>query len=108
MRMTIQREPISRAFESMQSKAEREGAENDTHNESSGSGYEIRRSLEDLQTERLVAIVIDKNVKSLLTLPDRLVIENGRVVWQGKLDRTARATSNGSSIPGRLRPNARR
>jgi branched-chain amino acid transport system ATP-binding protein len=45
---------------------------------------EIWRSLAELKQDGLAQIVIDKNVKSLLNLADRhVVIEKGRVVWQG-------------------------
>ncbi|MFM9425277.1 branched-chain amino acid transport system ATP-binding protein [Variovorax sp. GrIS 2.14] len=45
---------------------------------------EIWRSLVELKQDGLSQIVIDKNVKSLLHLADRhVVIEKGRVVWQG-------------------------
>jgi branched-chain amino acid transport system ATP-binding protein len=45
---------------------------------------EIWRSLGELKQDGLSQIVIDKNVKSLLNLADRhVVIEKGRVVWQG-------------------------
>lgn len=45
---------------------------------------EIWSSLADLKQDGLSQIVIDKNVKSLLHLADRhVVIEKGRVVWQG-------------------------
>jgi len=45
---------------------------------------EIWRTLQDLKREGLAQIVIDKNVGKLLRLADRhVVIEKGRVVWQG-------------------------
>ena len=45
---------------------------------------EIWRALTALKNEGLSQIVIDKNVKALLGLADRhVVIEKGRVVWQG-------------------------
>jgi len=45
---------------------------------------EIWRTLAELKREGLAQIVIDKNVGRLLHLADRhVVIEKGRVVWQG-------------------------
>jgi len=45
---------------------------------------EIWRTLGELKREGLAQIVIDKNVGRLLPLADRhVVIEKGRVVWQG-------------------------
>ena len=45
---------------------------------------EIWRTLAELKREGLAQIVIDKNVGRLLQLADRhVVIEKGRVVWQG-------------------------
>ena len=45
---------------------------------------EIWRALGELKREGLAQIVIDKNVGQLLRLADRhVVIEKGRVVWQG-------------------------
>ncbi|MGA0609655.1 ABC transporter ATP-binding protein [Caldimonas sp. KR1-144] len=45
---------------------------------------EIWRTLAELKREGLAQIVIDKNVNRLLNLADRhVVIEKGRVVWQG-------------------------
>jgi branched-chain amino acid transport system ATP-binding protein len=45
---------------------------------------EIWRTLGELKREGLAQIVIDKNVARLLHLADRhVVIEKGRVVWQG-------------------------
>jgi branched-chain amino acid transport system ATP-binding protein len=45
---------------------------------------EIWRTLGELKREGLAQIVIDKNVGQLLRLADRhVVIEKGRVVWQG-------------------------
>jgi branched-chain amino acid transport system ATP-binding protein len=45
---------------------------------------EIWRTLGELKREGLAQIVIDKNVGQLLKLADRhVVIEKGRVVWQG-------------------------
>ncbi len=45
---------------------------------------EIWRALVALKNEGLSQIVIDKNIKALLRLADRhVVIEKGRVVWQG-------------------------
>ena len=45
---------------------------------------EIWRTLAELKREGLAQIVIDKNVGRLLPLADRhVVIEKGRVVWQG-------------------------
>lgn len=45
---------------------------------------EIWRTLRDLKRDGLAQIVIDKNVGKLLPLADRhVVIEKGRVVWQG-------------------------
>jgi branched-chain amino acid transport system ATP-binding protein len=45
---------------------------------------EIWRTLAELKREGLAQIVIDKNVSHLLQLADRhVVIEKGRVVWQG-------------------------
>jgi branched-chain amino acid transport system ATP-binding protein len=45
---------------------------------------EIWRTLAELKREGLAQIVIDKNVGQLLQLADRhVVIEKGRVVWQG-------------------------
>jgi branched-chain amino acid transport system ATP-binding protein len=45
---------------------------------------EIWRTLGELKREGLAQIVIDKNVGRLLHLADRhVVIEKGRVVWQG-------------------------
>ncbi len=45
---------------------------------------EIWRTLGELKREGLAQIVIDKNVGRLLRLADRhVVIEKGRVVWQG-------------------------
>jgi branched-chain amino acid transport system ATP-binding protein len=45
---------------------------------------EIWRALQELKSEGLSQIVIDKNVKALLGLADRhVVIEKGCVVWQG-------------------------
>jgi len=45
---------------------------------------EIWRTLGELKREGLAQIVIDKNVGQLLHLADRhVVIEKGRVVWQG-------------------------
>ncbi|MBI5259424.1 MAG: ABC transporter ATP-binding protein [Burkholderiales bacterium] len=45
---------------------------------------EIWRTLGELKREGLAQIVIDKNVGQLLNLADRhVVIEKGRVVWQG-------------------------
>jgi len=45
---------------------------------------EIWRTLARLKAEGLAQIVIDKNVAQLLPLADRhVVIEKGRVVWQG-------------------------
>lgn len=45
---------------------------------------EIWRTLAELKREGLAQIVIDKNVGHLLQLADRhVVIEKGRVVWQG-------------------------
>ena len=45
---------------------------------------EIWRTLGELKREGLAQIVIDKNVGRLLKLADRhVVIEKGRVVWQG-------------------------
>ena len=45
---------------------------------------EIWRALAELKKEGLSQIVIDKNVKALMGLADRhVVIEKGRVVWQG-------------------------
>jgi branched-chain amino acid transport system ATP-binding protein len=45
---------------------------------------EIWRTLDELKREGLAQIVIDKNVGRLLGLADRhVVIEKGRVVWQG-------------------------
>jgi branched-chain amino acid transport system ATP-binding protein len=48
---------------------------------------EIWRTLAELKREGLAQIVIDKNVERLLHLADRhVVIEKGRVVWQGDSD----------------------
>ena len=48
---------------------------------------EIWRTLAELKREGLAQIVIDKNVGQLLHLADRhVVIEKGRVVWQGDSD----------------------
>ena len=48
---------------------------------------EIWRTLAELKREGLAQIVIDKNVGRLLHLADRhVVIEKGRVVWQGDSD----------------------
>jgi branched-chain amino acid transport system ATP-binding protein len=48
---------------------------------------EIWRTLGELKREGLGQIVIDKNVARLLRLADRhVVIEKGRVVWQGNSD----------------------
>jgi branched-chain amino acid transport system ATP-binding protein len=48
---------------------------------------EIWRTLAALKNEGLAQIVIDKNVGRLLRLADRhVVIEKGRVVWQGDSD----------------------
>lgn len=48
---------------------------------------EIWRTLAELKREGLGQIVIDKNVGRLLHLADRhIVIEKGRVVWQGDSD----------------------
>ncbi len=48
---------------------------------------EIWRTLGELKREGLGQIVIDKNVGRLLQLADRhVVIEKGRVVWQGNSD----------------------
>ena len=48
---------------------------------------EIWRTLTALKQEGLAQIVIDKNVGRLLRLADRhVVIEKGRVVWQGDSD----------------------
>jgi branched-chain amino acid transport system ATP-binding protein len=48
---------------------------------------EIWRTLATLKNEGLAQIVIDKNVGRLLRLADRhVVIEKGRVVWQGDSD----------------------
>ena len=48
---------------------------------------EIWRTLGQLKREGLALIVIDKNVKRLLALADRhVVLEKGRVVWQGDSD----------------------
>jgi len=48
---------------------------------------EIWRTLAKLKREGLAQIVIDKNVGRLLHLADRhVVIEKGRVVWQGDSD----------------------
>lgn len=48
---------------------------------------EIWRTLAELKREGLAQIVIDKNVGKLLQLADRhVVIEKGRVVWQGDSD----------------------
>ena len=48
---------------------------------------EIWRTLAELKREGLAQIVIDKNVGRLLRLADRhVVIEKGRVVWQGTSD----------------------
>jgi len=45
---------------------------------------EIWRTLGELKNEGLAQIVIDKNVGRLLELADRhVVIEKGRIVWQG-------------------------
>lgn len=45
---------------------------------------EIWRTLTELKREGLALIVIDKNINRLLDLADRhVVIEKGRVVWQG-------------------------
>jgi len=45
---------------------------------------EIWRALAELKQDGLSQIVIDKNVKALMTLADRhVVIEKGCVVWQG-------------------------
>jgi branched-chain amino acid transport system ATP-binding protein len=45
---------------------------------------EIWRTLAELKREGLAQIVIDKNVGRLLHLADRhVLIEKGRVVWQG-------------------------
>lgn len=45
---------------------------------------EIWRTLAELKREGLAQIVIDKNVGQLLALADRhVVIEKGRIVWQG-------------------------
>ena len=45
---------------------------------------EIWRTLAALKDEGLAQIVIDKNVGRLLRLADRhVVVEKGRVVWQG-------------------------
>ncbi len=45
---------------------------------------EIWRTLAELKREGLALIVIDKNIHRLLDLADRhVVIEKGRVVWQG-------------------------
>ena len=48
---------------------------------------EIWRTLGELKRDGLAQIVIDKNVGRLLRLADRhVVIEKGRVVWQGSSD----------------------
>jgi branched-chain amino acid transport system ATP-binding protein len=48
---------------------------------------EIWRALAALKQEGLSQIVIDKNIGALLGLADRhVVIEKGRVVWQGRSD----------------------
>jgi len=48
---------------------------------------EIWRTLAELKRDGLAQIVIDKNVGQLLQLADRhVVIEKGRVVWQGSSD----------------------
>jgi branched-chain amino acid transport system ATP-binding protein len=48
---------------------------------------EIWRTLAELKGEGLAQIVIDKNVGRLLHLADRhVVIEKGRVMWQGNSD----------------------
>ncbi len=48
---------------------------------------EIWRTLAELKRDGLAQIVIDKNVGQLLQLADRhVVIEKGRVVWQGHSD----------------------
>ena len=45
---------------------------------------EIWRCLAALKAERQAILVIDKNLESLLKLADRhVVVEKGRVVWQG-------------------------
>jgi branched-chain amino acid transport system ATP-binding protein len=45
---------------------------------------EIWRTLGELKREGLAQVVIDKNVGRLLQLADHhVVIEKGRVVWQG-------------------------
>jgi len=48
---------------------------------------EIWRCLEGLKASGLALIVIDKNIGPLLRLADRhLILEKGRVVWQGRSD----------------------
>jgi branched-chain amino acid transport system ATP-binding protein len=48
---------------------------------------EIWRTLKELKREGLAQIVIDKNVGKLLPLADRhVVIEKGKVVWEGDSD----------------------
>lgn len=48
---------------------------------------EIWRALRELKHEGLGQIIIDKNVKALMGMADRhVVIEKGRVVWQGSSD----------------------
>ncbi len=45
---------------------------------------EIWRCLSTLRSQGLAMIVIDKNIAPLLNLADRhVIVEKGRVVWQG-------------------------
>jgi branched-chain amino acid transport system ATP-binding protein len=55
---------------------------------------EIWRCLHHLRVSGLAILVIDKNIKHLLSLADRhYILERGRIAWQGNSSELARETS---------------
>ena len=60
---------------------------------------EIWDCLKRLKAEGLTILVIDKNLKALLDIVDRIaVIEKGRVVWRGAADEFRSAAHNRRAV----------